>query len=155
MVVQRKTRDEDGYDALKLGFEPQKESRVSRSQQGEYKKAGVSAHRVMREFAADPEAEVNVGDSLTVSMFSEASHVDVVGISKGRGFQGVVKRHGMAGGRATHGGHSKRRPGAIGQASAPGASGRKHPGGAGHFVRDAPARSARRPERYPRPDRCR
>jgi large subunit ribosomal protein L3 len=134
VVVQRKTRETDGYEAVQLGFDPQKEQRVRKSEAGAYKKAGVATHRVLREFACAATDEVAVGDTVAAELFNGISHVDIVGTSKGRGFQGVMKRHNMAGGRQTHGGHSRRRPGSIGQCAYPGrvAKGQRMPGHMGN-----------------------
>jgi len=131
LVVQRKTADRDGYEAVQLGFGEQKEHRVAKPLLGRYKKIGNQPRRYLKEFRLDGEEEVNAGDVVTAAMvFEGTSHVDVLGITKGRGFQGAVKRHGMAGGRMTHGGHSKRRIGAIGQCAYPArvAKGKRMPG---------------------------
>jgi len=119
VVVQRKTKEKDGYDAVQLGFGQQKESRLKRPQAGHYRRAGVKPCRILREVRVDSEEEVKVGDAVTVGIFEGVGHVDVAGISKGRGFQGVVRRHGMRGGRASHGSMSHRRVGAIGQCEFP------------------------------------
>ncbi len=134
VVVQRKTTDTDGYEAVQLGFDPQRESRLRKSEVGAYKKAGVDPQRVLREFACDAGDEVAVGDTVTASLFEGTGFVDVIGTTKGRGFQGVMKRHNMGGGRQTHGGHSRRRPGAIGQCAYPGrvAKGQRMPGHMGN-----------------------
>lgn len=134
LVVQRKTKAHDGYDAVKLGFEPQKASRLNKSEVGVYKKAGVETHRIMREFPCGADEELDPGTRVTAEHFSGVTHVDVMGTSKGRGFAGVVKRYNMAGGRMTHGGHSKRRPGSIGQCSYPArvAKGQRMPGHMGN-----------------------
>lgn len=135
LVVQRKTADRDGYEAVQLGFGEQKEHRVAKPLLGRYKKIGNQPRRHLKEFRLDGEEEVNAGDVVTAAMvFEGISHVDVLGITKGQGFQGAVKRHGMAGGRMTHGGHSKRRIGAIGQCAYPArvAKGKRMPGHMGH-----------------------
>jgi large subunit ribosomal protein L3 len=118
-VVQRKTKAQDGYEAVKLGFEPQKASRLAKAQAGEYSKAGMACQRMMREFPCNADEDLAPGSVVTVAQFEGVEYVDVVGTSKGRGFAGVVKRHNMAGGPKTHGGHSKRRVGSIGQCSFP------------------------------------
>jgi len=118
-VVQRKTMERDGYDAVQLGYGNQKESRMSKPRLGHLKKGQAPALRALREFAAGEDA-LNAGDTLTVeAVFEGVRFVDVTAITKGQGFQGVVKRYRMAGGRMTHGGHSKRRVGSIGQCSYP------------------------------------
>ena len=135
-VLQRKTVDSDGYDAVQIAYEEQKESRVSKARLGVFKKAGVNPHRIIQEFRVDASDETAVGDVLTVAAFEGVSHVDVTARTKGRGFQGVVKRHGMATGRMSHGGHSRRRPGSIGCSSYPARviKGKKMPGHDGHKV---------------------
>jgi large subunit ribosomal protein L3 len=134
VVVQRKTQDKDGYDAVKLGFDAQRESRMRKSEVGIYKKAGVDTQRVMREFECDADESAAVGDTVTASMFDGVGYIDVVGTSKGRGFAGVMKRHNMGGGRMTHGAHARRRPGSIGQCAYPGrvAKGQRMPGHMGN-----------------------
>ncbi|MDA3797879.1 MAG: 50S ribosomal protein L3 [Kiritimatiellae bacterium] len=129
-VIQKKTKDVDGYEAVQLGFDEMKESRVTKPMLGKFKKAGVAPCRFLAEFKMDEGEEVNEGDSVTTSIFEADIFLDVVGVTKGRGFQGVVKRHNMAGGRMTHGGHSKRRVGSIGQCSYPArvAKGQRMPG---------------------------
>jgi len=114
IVVQRKTKEKDGYDAVQVGFGPVKENRVNKPILGHFRKNQLSPLKVLAEFGIDEKDEMKVGDSLTVKIFEGVSHVDVTGITKGRGFQGVVKRHGMGGGPMTHGGHSKRRIGSVG-----------------------------------------
>lgn len=134
LVVQRKTKAHDGYEAVKLGFEPQKASRLTKPQVGEYSKAGIDAHRLMREIPCTADEELAPGTRVTVDQFEGVTHVDVIGTSKGRGFAGVVKRYNMAGGPMTHGGHSKRRVGSIGQCSFPARvmKGQKMPGHMGN-----------------------
>lgn len=130
VVVQRKTGAVDGYDAAQLGFGEQKEHRVGKAQLGRFKKAGVPPSRELREFGLDNGDEVKEGDTVTAAIFDGVTHVDVTGVTKGRGFQGVVKRYRVGGGRMTHGGHSKRRVGAIGQCAYPArvAKGQRMPG---------------------------
>lgn len=134
LVVQRKTKAQDGYEAIKLGFEPQKASRLSKAQVGEYKKAGIDEQRMMREIPCGAEEELPPGTRVTAEQFEGVAYVDVIGTSKGRGFAGVVKRYNMAGGPKTHGGHSKRRVGSIGQCSFPARvmKGQKMPGHMGN-----------------------
>ena len=119
-VTQVKTIEKDGYEAVQLGFQDQKESRVSAPLAGHFKKAGVTPKRHLAEFK-DFETELNMGDVLTVDLFADASYVSVTGTSKGKGFQGVVKRHNFGGvGQATHGQHNRaRKPGSIGACSYP------------------------------------
>ena len=119
-VTQVKTIENDGYEAVQLGFQDQKESRVSAPLAGHFKKAGVTPKRHLAEFKGY-ETELNLGDVLTVDLFADASYVSVTGTSKGKGFQGVVKRHNFGGvGQATHGQHNRaRKPGSIGACSYP------------------------------------
>ena len=130
VVTQRKTVGTDGYEAVQLGFSDQKESRVSKPVLGHLRKAGCGPKRVLREFAVEEGDELKAGDTVGVAVFDGVSRVDITGITKGRGFQGVVKRFNAAGGRMTHGGHSKRRIGSIGQCSYPARvmKGQKMPG---------------------------
>ena len=127
-VVQVKTVEKDGYDAVQLGFGPQKASRMSKAEAARFEKAGLATpYRTLREFKADAGETVKPGDILDASVFEGVKFVDVIGTSKGRGFQGVVKRHGFAGGPLTHGGHTKRRPGSIGMRQDPGSIDKGHP----------------------------
>ena len=130
VVVQRKNKDCDGYTAVQLGYCEQKKQRLNKAQLGHYKKAGVEAHRILREFKVSPEVDVSIGDTLDVSVFEGVSYVDVVATGKGRGFQGVVKRYDFGGGRASHGGGWLRRTGSIGMCEFPGRvfKGKKMPG---------------------------
>ncbi len=132
-VVQIKTAEKDGYDAVQLGWAPQKASRLSKAEVRHCAKAGVETPmRVLREFKADAGESVNPGDVLDVSMFDGVGHVDIIGTSKGRGFSGVMRRWGFHGGPMTHGGHTKRRPGSIGMRQDPGSVMKTHPM-AGHM----------------------
>ena len=118
-VTQIKTKETDGYDAVQISFDEQKESRLSKALLGHYKKAKAAPSKKLAEVTFD--SEVSLGDSLNVDSFVEGEFVTVTGTSKGKGFQGVVKRHGFAGvGDATHGQHNRMRaPGSIGAASYP------------------------------------
>ena len=120
VVSQIKTNEIDGYEAVQIAYDEQKESRISKALMGHLKKANSKAVKKMVEVTPF-DNEVNLGDILTVDLFEEGSFVTVVGTSKGKGFQGVVKRHGFAGvGDATHGQHNRlRAPGSIGAASYP------------------------------------
>ena len=113
-VIQRKSAKSDGYEAIQIGFEEQKESRLTRPQQGHFKKAGAKPQKVLREVRVDAAEAAKAGDVLTAQMFDGVKFVDVLGHTKGRGFQGVVKRFRFAGGRASHGGGWNRKPGSIG-----------------------------------------
>lgn len=120
-VTQVRTKDVDGYDAVQLGFDDKKEKNTPKALKGHFEKAGVSPKRKVIEFQ-DFEKEFKLGDEVTVAdIFAEGEFVDVSGISKGKGFQGVVKRHGFKGvGQATHGQHNRlRAPGSIGASSDP------------------------------------
>ena len=119
-VTQIKTEEVDGYSAVQLGFAEQKESRVSKAALGHFKKADSAPLKKLVEFPADF-SEIALGDTMNVEMFDEGDFVAVVGTSKGKGFQGVVKRHNFRGvGDATHGQHNRlRAPGSIGAASYP------------------------------------
>tara|TARA_B100001741_G_C16551907_1_gene599844 strand:- start:1436 stop:2053 length:618 start_codon:yes stop_codon:yes gene_type:complete len=120
VITQIKSTDKDGYNALQLGFEDQKESRVNKPKMGHFKKAKVTPKKKLVEFRGF-DGEFSLGDSITVEIFEEGEYVDVVGTSKGKGFQGVVKRYNFRGvGDATHGQHNRMRaPGSIGAASYP------------------------------------
>ncbi|MBT6014104.1 MAG: 50S ribosomal protein L3 [Flavobacteriales bacterium] len=118
-VTQIKTEEVDGYNAIQIGFEIQKKQRVNKSLEGHFNKAKSPMHKKLVEFNSF--SEVNLGDRLTTELFEEGDFVEVVGTSKGKGFQGVVKRHGFKGvNDATHGQHNRQRhPGSIGAASYP------------------------------------
>ena len=120
VVTQVRTEDKDGYEAVQLGFDDKTEKSANKAEMGHAKKAGTSVKKKVVEFQGF-EAEYNLGDTITVAHFEEGEFVDITGTSKGRGFQGVVKRHGFAGvGQATHGQHNRlRAPGSIGAASYP------------------------------------
>ncbi|WP_290390543.1 50S ribosomal protein L3 [Paramuribaculum intestinale] len=120
VVTQVKTVDKDGYAAVQLGFEEKKEKHTTNPMAGHFKKAGVAPQRHLVEFKGFGE-EVKLGDTLTVDIFSEDDFVDIQGTSKGKGFQGVVKRHGFGGvGQSTHGQHNRlRAPGSVGACSYP------------------------------------
>lgn len=120
VVTQVRTLEVDGYEALQLGFDDKAEKRANKAEVGHAKKAGVSPKKKVVEFQ-DFEGEYKLGDTITVEQFIEGEFVDVTGTSKGKGFQGVVKRHGFAGvGQSTHGQHNRlRAPGSIGAASYP------------------------------------
>ena len=119
VVTQIKTVENDGYQAVQVGFQEKTEKHTNKPEMGLFKKAGVAPQRHLAEFKY--EKEVSLGEVLTVELFSDITYVDVVGISKGKGFQGVVKRHGFGGvGQATHGQHNRgRKPGSIGACSYP------------------------------------
>ena len=120
VVTQVKSVERDGYNAIQLGFEDKKEKNTTAPLLGHFKKAGVTPKRHLAEFTGFDQ-ELNLGDTVTVEMFEGSNFVDVIGTSKGRGFQGVVKRHGFGGvGQTTHGQDDRlRKPGSIGACSYP------------------------------------
>ena len=119
VVTQVKTVETDGYEAVQVGFVDKKEKHTNKPQAGHFKKAGVAPKRHLAEFKFD--TEYKLGDVIGVDFFADAAYVTVVGTSKGKGFQGVVKRHGFGGvGQTTHGQHNRlRAPGSIGACSYP------------------------------------
>ena len=133
-IVQVKTVKKDGYNAVQLAFEEIRPTRAGLPSIGHFKAAGLPPYRYIQEFKVENPEEYETGKLIHVSIFEEAKKVDVTGKSKGRGFQGVIKRHGFHGGRKTHGGKSHRIPGSIGMAAYPGRvlKGTKLPGRMGH-----------------------
>lgn len=119
-VVQIKQLAKEGYDAVQVGYLPQKPQRLTKAVRTRYEKAGVQPCRELREFSLDAGESIKVGDTMTVGVFEGVNLVDVTAISKGRGFAGPVRRFRMAGGPHGHGGHSKRRIGSIGERNLPG-----------------------------------
>lgn len=120
VVTQVRTLDKDGYEAIQLGYDEKKEKNTSKALRGHFEKANTTPKRILVEFSRF-EDKKKFGEDVTVEVFSEGEYVDVVGVSKGKGFQGVVKRHGFAGvNDATHGQHNRlRAPGSIGASSYP------------------------------------
>lgn len=120
VITQVKTPEVDGYSAIQLGFDSKKEKNTPKAEMGHFKKAGTQPLRYLTEFR-DWDGDVAAGDEVKVDILEEGEFVDVVGTSKGKGFQGVVKRHGFGGvGQATHGQHNRlRAPGSIGACSTP------------------------------------
>jgi large subunit ribosomal protein L3 len=118
-VVQRKTQEHDGYDAVQLGYGELKESRCNKPLKGHFAKAGVAPKRMLQEVRVAADAALKPGDEIKADIFTTGERVDIAGISKGKGFQGVVKRHGFSGGPGAHGSTFHRRPGAIGQRQTP------------------------------------
>ena len=120
VVTQIKTADKDGYEAVQLGFVEKKDKHTTAPRAGHFKKAGVAPQRHLAEFKGF-DGEYNLGDTITVDLFNENDFVDIQGTSKGKGFQGVVKRHGFGGvGQSTHGQHNRlRAPGSVGACSYP------------------------------------
>jgi len=121
VITQIKTKDIDGYSALQIGFGEKSEKNVNKPTKGHFKKAGIENPSLkLAEFQIPENLKANVGDTLSVSIFKEGQFVDVKGVSKGKGFTGVIKRHGFAGSRQSHGQSSRvRHGGSIGQASDP------------------------------------
>ena len=118
LVVQKKTAEKDGYDAVQIGLVERVPSRrITEPQRGHFEKAGVQPMRTLVE--VDYDGEANVGDRVQVDIFKAGDSIDVVGKSKGKGFQGVMKRHHFGGGRATHGSMFHRAPGSIGASAFP------------------------------------
>ncbi len=138
-VVQLKTLEKDGYSAAQIAFGAQKASRLAKAQQKHFEKAGVETMRVLKEFAIDEGEVLEVGKAVTVSNFEGVKYVDVTGVTKGKGFAGVIKKWGFAGGNMTHGGHSKRRTGGLAARDLPGwiEKGKKMPGDMGDVNRKA------------------
>ncbi|MGB1370617.1 MAG: 50S ribosomal protein L3 [Flavobacteriaceae bacterium] len=120
VVTQVRTEEKDGYEAIQLGFDDKTEKSATKAQIGHAKKAGTTVKKKVAEFSGFDE-EYKLGDTITVEHFEEGEFVDITGTSKGKGFQGVVKRHGFGGvGQSTHGQHNRlRAPGSIGAASYP------------------------------------
>jgi large subunit ribosomal protein L3 len=119
-LIQVKTEEKEGYNAIQVGYDAQKEQRVAKPLIGHFKKAGVEPKKWIREFRLPEGTAINGDLDLTVSQFEVGQFVDVIGKSKGKGFQGVVKKHGFAGQPAAHGSKMHRRNGAIGNRSTPG-----------------------------------
>ena len=122
VVVQKKTAASDGYRAVQLGLVEERQAKVNKPMLGHFEKAGVAATRRLREFGftEEKDEEISVGDQVLVQdVFSVDDEVDILGRTIGRGFQGVIKRHGFSGGKATHGSMFHRAPGSIGQSASP------------------------------------
>ena len=130
VVTQVKTQATDGYNALQVGFLEKRENRINKPLQGHFKKSGGQACAFVREIPVDDPSEYTLGQTLTVDLFQVGEFVDISGISKGRGFSGVIKRWGFSGGRATHGSMFHRAPGSVGASATPSKiiKGRKMPG---------------------------
>lgn len=133
-ITQIKTEEKEGYNAIQFGYKEQKEHRLSAGEKGHLAKNGLSAVSHLQEFRVDSTEDYKVGDVLSVTAFEEGQKVDVVSKTKGRGFQGVVKRWGFSGGKNSHGHMMHRRPGSIGQCQWPGEvnKGKKMPGHMGN-----------------------
>ena len=133
-VVQKKTQQTDGYDAIQLGFGAIKPHRVNQPELGHFKKSGAVPTRVLKEIRVDDADAYEVGQVLTAELFKPGDRVDVTGLSRGKGYQGVIKRHGFSGGPGGHGSMFHRKPGGIGAAESPGRvfKGKKLPGQMGN-----------------------
>lgn len=131
VVVQKKTVDNDGYEAVQVGFGDKKEKHTNKPEEGHFKKAGVSAKKFLREFKLENAAEMNVGDEIKVDTFVAGDKIDVTGTSKGKGYAGAIKRHGFSRLKETHGtGPVHRHAGSMGSCSSPSRvfKGKKLPG---------------------------
>ena len=130
VIAQIKTVETDGYDAVQLGYGDVKESKLNKPEKGHFAKAGVANKKHLREFRLDSLEGLNVGDELKADTFAAGDKVDIQGTSKGKGFQGVIKRHGQSRGPMGHGSMYHRRPGSMGPTSTPGRvfKGKKLPG---------------------------
>ncbi len=129
-VVQVKTVETDGYNAIQLGFGTVKEHKVNKPVKGHFAKAKITPMKHLREFRVEEVSSVKVGDEIKVDTFAQGDSVDIQGITKGKGFQGVIKRHGQSRGPMGHGSMYHRRPGSMGPTSTPGRvfKGKKLPG---------------------------
>ena len=119
-VVQKKSVEHDGYEAVQVAFKPIREKLCTKPMLGHFKKAGVEAHRYTREFKFDDTAAYEVGQVIKADIFANGDHVDVTATSKGKGFEGNIKRWNQGRGRKTHGSHSYRVPGSMGACTDPG-----------------------------------
>jgi len=138
-IVQIKTKENEGYAAIQIGYDEKKESRTPSPMKGHFKKAGVPGQRILREVRVDNASEYNVGDAIDVSVFEGVTKVHVTGVTKGRGFAGTTRRYGFSTGRGTHGNNSKREPGSVGQCATPARifKGKRLPGRMGGVKRTA------------------
>lgn len=130
VVIQKKDMENDGYEAVQVGFEDKKSKHTTKPLEGHFKKADTAPKRYVREFRLEGAAEMNVGDEIKVDIFAEGDVVDVVGTSKGKGYAGTIKRWGTHRGPMTHGSKYHRGPGSLGMASDPSRvyKGKKMPG---------------------------
>ena len=136
VVAQIKTLEKDGYEAIQLGFGDVKENKINKPEKGHFKNANVPVKKHLREFRLDSIEGIKVGDELKADVFASGDKIDVQGTSKGKGFQGVIKRHGQSRGPMGHGSMYHRRPGSMGPTSTPGRvfKGKKLPGHMGHVT---------------------
>ena len=135
-VVQIKTEETDGYNAIQLGFGSIKDKKVNKPMKGHFTKVKVAPAKHVREFRVDDVTSVNVGDEIKADIFTEGENVDIQGVTKGKGFQGVIKRHGQHRGPMGHGSMYHRRPGSMGACSTPSRvfKGKKLPGHMGNVM---------------------
>ncbi|MBU0683920.1 MAG: 50S ribosomal protein L3 [Candidatus Omnitrophica bacterium] len=126
-IVQVKSFDKEGYNAVQIGFEDKKEKKTKKPLLGHFKKAGIVPKRFLKEVRVSPEDKIDVGSTLSVDIFEEGEYVDVTGKSIGKGFQGCIKRHGWAKGPETHGSMSHREPGSMGASAYPSRVVKGHP----------------------------
>lgn len=112
-VIQKKSVEKDGYNAIQLGFQPKKEHRVNKPEKGHFDKAGTQPYQYIREFRVENTDSYEVGQEVAVDLFAEGEKIDVVGTTKGKGFQGTIKRHGFRRGPDTHGSDYHRRTGSL------------------------------------------
>ena len=136
VVAQVKTEETDGYTAIQLGFGDVKESKINKPEKGHFAKSKLTPKKHLREFRLDSVENINVGDELKADTFTAGDQLDIQGTSKGKGFQGVIKRHGQSRGPMGHGSMYHRRPGSMGPTSTPGRvfKGKKLPGHMGHVT---------------------
>jgi len=130
VITRVRTQETDGYEAVQMGFGAARQKSLTKPVRGQFEKAKVRATRKLTEFRVDNPGEYEVGQEITVDVFEVGRIIDVAGWSRGRGFQGVTKRHGMSTGRQTHGNRNRRKPGSIGQSATPARvwKGKKLPG---------------------------
>ena len=136
VVAQVKTLENDGYEAVQLGFGEVKENKLNKPEKGHFAKANIAPKKHLREFRLDSIEGIKVGDKFKADVFVEGEKIDIQGTSKGKGFQGVIKRHGQHRGPMGHGSMYHRRPGSMGPTSTPGRvfKGKKFPGHMGHVT---------------------
>lgn len=134
VVVQKKTVETDGYNAIQVGFGEIKEKNINQPKKGHYAKAGVAYKRVLKEFALEDVEAFELGQEISVAVFTAGDHIDATGISKGKGFSVTIKRHNQSRGPMSHGSHYHRAPGSMGSSSSPSRvfKGKKLPGQMGH-----------------------
>lgn len=119
IVVGKRTKDKDSYEALQLGFSEAKEKKLTKPKRGYFRKQNVTPQKFLREFRVQSTSDYTIGQQIKVDIFKESDYVDISGITKGKGFTGVVKRWGYSGGKASHGSMHHKAPGSIGQSSDP------------------------------------